>query len=178
MRKPTFGLATWTAFLIFAAFGSASAQLPEHNPSPAAYVQRVGGGATLVQSGQLVLDGHRLNCRASPTVLDPNLNDYAASYPQFVILNMSHIRKVSTPVKLWIYTHECGHLFGGRDEAKADCFAVRRGRAAGWLKPEGLQQVCEFIKAANADAMHLAGPDRCTMMQACWRQAPKPRANP
>jgi hypothetical protein len=157
---------------------SASAQPSERNPSPEAYVQRVGGGATLVQSGQLVLDGHHLTCRGSPTVLDPNLNDYAASYPRFVILNMSYVRKVATPVKLWIYTHECGHLFGGRDEAKADCFAVRRGRAAGWLKPEGLQQVCEFIKAANADAMHLAGPDRCTMMQACWRQAPKPRANP
>ena len=57
---------------------SASAQPSERNPSPEAYVQRVGGGATLVQSGQLVLDGHHLTCRGSPTVLDPNLNDYAA----------------------------------------------------------------------------------------------------
>jgi len=65
--------------------------------------------------------------RTWATVLDPNLDDYAASYPRFVILNMPHVGKEPTPVKLWIFNHECGHLYGKNDESEADCFAVRRG---------------------------------------------------
>jgi hypothetical protein len=59
-------------------------------------------------------------------------------------------------VKLWIYSHECGP-----DENKADCFAVRRGRAAGWLDAKGLDEVCSFISVARPDAAHASGPERC-----------------
>jgi hypothetical protein len=98
-------------------------------------------------------------------VVDPNLDDYAASFPQFVILNSRVIGKVATPVKLWIYSHECGHMFGGPDENKADCFAVQRGKRMGWLTPQGLDQVCTFISAARADSMHVSGPNRCALMR-------------
>ena len=137
---------------------------------PQDYVETNGGGATIVPPGQLMLDGHRMTCGNWATVLDPNLNDYAAApYPQFIILNMPYIAKVPTAVKLWIYSHECGHLFGGPDENKADCFAVRRGRAAGWLDAPGLDQVCSFISAARPDAAHVSGPDRCNLMRECFR---------
>jgi hypothetical protein len=155
----------------------ASAQPLKRDPTPQDYVERNGGGATIVAAGQLVFDGRRLSCGPWATVLDPNLNDYGKSYPQFVILNMPLVAKVPTAVKLWIYSHECGHLFGGPDEDRADCFAVRRGRAAGWLDARGLEQVCAFISVARPDAMHVSGPDRCTLMRQCWRQAaPKPEA--
>jgi len=86
---------------------------------------------------------------------------------------------VPTAVKLWIYSHECGHLFGGPAENKADCFAVRRGRLDGWLTPQGLDEVCSFISAARPDAAHVSGPDRCSLMRECFRQAaPKPMAKP
>jgi hypothetical protein len=155
---------------------SASAQSLKTNPTPQDYVERNGGGATIVPAGQLVLDGHHMSCGDRATVLDPNLNDYAAApYRQFVILNMPYVAKVSTTVKLWIYSHECGHLFGGPDENKADCFAVRHGRTAGWLTPQGLDEVCSFISVARPDAAHLSGADRCSLMRQCWREsAPKP----
>ena len=146
------------------------AQALKPNPTPQDYVERNGGGATIVPPGQLIIDGYRMSCGNWATITDPNLNDYAASYPQFVILNMHYVAKVPTAVKLWIYSHECGHLFGGSDENKADCFAVRRGRAAGWLNPQGLDDVCSFISAAHPDALHVSGPHRCKLMKECWRQ--------
>jgi hypothetical protein len=156
----------------------ADAQPLKANPTPQDYVERNGGGATIVPAGQLVLDGHRMSCGPWATVLDPNVDDYAKSYPQIVILNMSLVAKVPTAVKLWIYSHECGHLLGGPDETKADCFAVRRGHADGWLDVVGLDQVCSFISAGRSDAAHFSGPERCTLMRECFREAaPKPAAN-
>lgn len=158
---------------------STTAQELKRNPTPQDYVERNRGGATIVAAGQLVLDGHRISCGQWATVLDPNLDDYAASYPQFVILNMPYVSKVPTAVELWIYSHECGHLFGGPDENKADCFAVRRGRLDGWLTPQGLDQVCAFIAVARPDAMHVSGANRCSLMRECYRQAaPKAEAKP
>jgi len=159
---------------------SAAAQPLKKNPTPQDYVERNGGGAMIVPAGQLVLDGHRMTCRNLATVLDPNLNDYAAArYPQFIILNMPYVAKVPTAVKLWIYSHECGHQVGGPDENEADCYAVRRGRAEGWLNPQDMDAVCNFITAARPDAAHVSGPDRCNLMRECFRQvAPKPAATP
>jgi hypothetical protein len=163
---------------VLACAANAAAQPLKSNPTPQDYVERNGGGATIVPAGQLVLDGHRMSCEDRATILDPNLNDYAAApYPQFVILNMPFINKVPTAVKLWIYSHECGHLFGGPDETKADCFAVSRGRAAGWLDAQGLEQVCSFINVARPDAAHLSGPDRCTLMRECFKQSPPRQTN-
>lgn len=150
---------------------SAPAQPLKRNPTPQDYVERNGGGATVVLAGEFVLDGNRLSCGKWATVLDPNLNDYAASYPRFVVLNNRAIGRVPTAVKLWIYNHECGHLFGGPDEDKADCFAVRRGRTAGWLGSEGLGQVCAFISAARPDAKHVGGVNRCARIRQCWKEA-------
>jgi hypothetical protein len=173
MQAFGFILALWAA-------ATASAQPLKLDPTPQDYVERNGGGASIVPAGQVVLDGHRVSCGTYATVLDPNLNDYAAApYRQFIILNTPYIAKVPTAVKLWIYNHECGHKFVGTDESKADCFAVRRGRAAGWLTPQGLDQVCSFISAAHADSVHLSGPDRCVRMRECYRAgAPAAAANP
>jgi hypothetical protein len=159
-------------FTLWAA-ASAGAQPLKPDPTPQDYVERNGGGASIVPSGQLVIDGHRTRCGSWPTVLDPNLNDYAAApYRQFIVLNMPYIAKVPTAVKLWIYNHECGHKFVGPDENKADCFAVHRGGDAGWLTQQGLDQVCSFISAARPDAAHLGGPERCARMRECYKHNP------
>src|SRR5690606_28417910 len=106
-------------------------------PTPEQYVAHVGGEAKILLPGQLVLDNRRLYCGQRPTVLDPRLDDYGAAYPGFLILNPRLLARVSTPVKLWIHAHECGHQFRGPDEETADCFAVQRGRREGWLTPDG-----------------------------------------
>jgi hypothetical protein len=159
--------------LAVATVACASTQPLKRDPTPQDYVERNGGGATIVAAGQLTLDGHHMTCGERATILDPNLNDYAASYPEFVIVNMPLVSKVPTPVKLWIYSHECGHVLGGPDENKADCFAVRRGRSEGWLTDQGLNSVCEFIASARPDALHAAGSDRCALMRQCWQDSAK-----
>ena len=71
-------------------------------------------------------------------------------------------------MKLWIHAHECGHRFRGPDEETADCFAVQRGRRAGWLTPEGLEDVCLFMAPAKADGAHFTGAKRCQAMKECY----------
>jgi len=165
---------------LIACLVAVAAQPLKRDPTPQDYVERNGGGASIVPVGQFLLDGHRMTCGSWPTVLDPNLDDYAAApYRQFIILNMPLIAKVPTAVKLWIYNHECGHKFGGPDESKADCYAVGRGRAEGWLDNAGLDQVCSFISVARSDAAHFSGPERCALMRECFRDAaPKPTVAP
>ncbi len=137
-------------------------------PTPQEYVDHVGGEAHIIDPGQLKLDGRKQVCGQRPTVIDPTLDDYGAAYPGFLILNPRLLDRVSTPVKLWIYAHECGHQFRGPDEETADCFAVQRGRRQGWLTEEGLEEVCQFISPAKGDSMHFSGSHRCEYMRRCY----------
>jgi hypothetical protein len=148
--------------LVLIAFGAAA------GPTPEEYAAHVGGGAQIVNSGELKLDGRRQFCGQRPTVLDSQLDDYGAAYPGFLILNMRLMARVSTPVKMWIFAHECGHQFRGPDEETADCFAVQRGRRQGWLTPDGLEEVCKFISPAKGDSMHFSGGQRCDAMRKCY----------
>lgn len=137
-------------------------------PTPEEYVGHVGGDAQIVPAKELKLDGQKLLCGQRPTVLDNNLDDYGAAYPGFLILNPKLLKRVSTPVKMWIYAHECGHQFRGPDEETADCFAVQRGRRQKWLTLEGLEEVCRFISPAKGDSMHFSGSHRCEAMRKCY----------
>ncbi len=144
----------------------------EENRSPTAeeYMAHTGGEATMVASGEFVLDGVKLYCGTRPTIVDNKLDDYGAAYPGFLIMNMRLLAKVSTPVKLWIYSHECGHQFRGPDEETADCFAVQRGRRQGWLSPGGVEEICQFISPAKGDSMHFSGSHRCEYMRQCFME--------
>jgi hypothetical protein len=81
-----------------------------------------------------------------------------------------------TAVKFYIYSHECGHQFIGIDESAADCFAVKRGRRYGWLKPDGMDQICKFMWSHKGDSAHLPGPKRCELMRKCYDEAAPKRA--
>jgi hypothetical protein len=138
-----------------------------YGPPIEEYVQGA-KNAKIVPAGQLRLDGHKATCGTRSTVLDPNLDDYGAAYPGYLILNPKLLATVPTVVKLWIHAHECGHQFRGPDEEKADCFAVQRGRRQKWLTVDGLEQICSFIKPARGDAMHFSGSHRCELMRRCY----------
>lgn len=137
-------------------------------PTPEEYVNHVGGDAKIVEPGGLKLDGQRMTCGQRPTVMDNQLDDYGAAYPGFLILNPRLINKVPTVVKMWIFSHECGHQFRGPDEETADCFAVQRGRRQGWLNEAGLDEICKFISPAKGDSMHFSGSHRCQIMRQCF----------
>jgi hypothetical protein len=140
----------------------------ERSPAVQEYVRLIGESAQVVPAGQLTLDGHKVTCGNRPTVLDNKLNDYGAAYPGFLILNPTLLNKVSTPIKMWIFAHECGHQFRGAEEEQADCFAVERGRRLGWLTLKGLDEVCQFLADVKINKAHYAGTRRCQAMRECY----------
>jgi hypothetical protein len=137
-------------------------------PTAEDYVAHIGGKATIVESGDLLLGGRRAACGVRPVVLDSALDDYAAAYDGFIILNPSKLEGLAPAVSLWIYSHECGHQFKGPDEDEADCFAVQRGRRAGWLTAAGVEEICNFISPSQGDIMHFSGPQRCQTVRRCF----------
>jgi len=140
------------------------------------YMAKAGPDAKLIAAGKLKIDKHRMVCGRRPTVIDPKFDSWGGAYPGYLILNPDRLKGLATPVKLFVYAHECGHQFIGRDEAAADCFGIKRGRRYGWLKEEGLAQVCDFISKLKGDANHAAGPKRCEKMRRCYLDA-APRAS-
>ncbi|MBL8847891.1 MAG: hypothetical protein JNN24_19170 [Hyphomicrobium zavarzinii] len=163
-----FGRVALGVCLMGLAFFAPSVAMADDVPTPEEYAEHVGGDAHVLKPGELKLDGRQQVCGQRPTVIDSQLDDYGAAYPGFLILNPRLLSKVSTPVKLWIFAHECGHQFRGPDEETADCFAVQRGRRQGWLDEGGLEEICQFIAPAKGDSMHFAGSHRCEYMRKCF----------
>lgn len=144
--------------------------------SPEQYIKDRGlKNAQIIAPGRLVIDGTRLVCGKRSTLFDPNLDDFGGAFNGFIILNPRLLKRLQKQVKLWIYSHECAHQFQGPDEASADCFAIKRGVRRGWLKADGMKQICKFIWSAPASNMHPAGPDRCSKMKKCFAEVKKPK---
>jgi hypothetical protein len=53
----------------------------------------------------------------------------------------------------------------------ADCYAVMRGQAQGWLDAAGVQTICDFWGKTKSAGGHLPGPERCALMQRCFARA-------
>ena len=134
------------------------------------YVKQAGPDIKVVPQGTLKLDGRTVNCGKRPTVLNSNFDSWGGAFPGFLILNTKKITGLSTAVKLYIYSHECGHQFEGPDETKADLFAIRRGVKWGWLDAVGMEDICTFISTLKGDAVHPPGPQRCETMRKYYQQ--------
>jgi hypothetical protein len=134
------------------------------------YLKEVGPDGKLIAQGALKIDGNRAYCGKRPTVFNPNFDSWGGAFPGFLILNNKKIKGLSTQVKLYIYSHECGHQFIGADETKADRFAIRRGVKYGWLDAQGIEDICTFISQLKGDAVHPPGPERCETMRKYYRQ--------
>ncbi len=139
-------------------------------PSLDEYVKRLGPDAKVIPQGQLKIDGKSVTCGKRPTVLNPDFDSWGGAFPGFMILNNKKITGLSTQVKLYIYSHECGHQFEGADETKADLFAIRRGVKWGWLDAQGMEDICVFISQLKGDSVHPPGPLRCETMRKYYRQ--------
>jgi hypothetical protein len=139
-------------------------------PTVGQYLEQVGPSGQEVPHGSLKIDGIRVNCGTRPTVLNPNFDSWGGAFPGFLILNTTKIAGLSTQVKLYIYSHECGHQFIGASETKADLFAIRRGVKWGWLDAQGMEEICIFISQLKGDAVHPPGPQRCETMRTYYGQ--------
>jgi len=139
-------------------------------PTVEDYLKEAGPDAKLVNQGALKIDGRPVNCGKRPTVLNSNFDSWGGAFPGFVILNTKKIAGLSTAVKLYVYSHECGHQFEGPDETKADLFAIRRGVTRGWLDAVGMEDICTFISMLKGDGVHPPGPERCETMRKYYRE--------
>ena len=149
--------------------GSAEGSTTE-GPTVDQYMKDGGPNLKFFAYGSLKIDGKSVNCGKRPTVLNPNFDSWGGAFPGFVILNNKKIEGLSTQVKLYIYSHECGHQFEGPDETKADLFAIRRGVKWGWLDAQGMEDICTFISTLKGDAVHPPGPQRCETMRKYYRE--------
>jgi hypothetical protein len=139
-------------------------------PNVEQYLREAGPDSKLIAHGELTIDGRAVNCGKRPTVLNDNFDSWGGAFPGFLILNVTKISGLSTAVKLYIYSHECGHQFIGPDETKADLFAIRRGVRWGWLDAVGMEDICTFISTLKGDAVHPPGPLRCETMRKYYRE--------
>jgi hypothetical protein len=143
---------------------------PSSGPTLDEYLKSLGPDGKLIAHGALKLDGKSVNCGTRPTVLNPNFDSWGGAFPGFLILNNKKMNGLSAQVKLYIYSHECGHQFIGADETKADLFAIRRGVRYGWLDAQGIEEICTFISQLKGDAVHPPGPQRCETMRKYYRK--------
>jgi hypothetical protein len=129
------------------------------------YLSEAGPDAKLIEHGKLKIDGKKVNCGTRPTVLNSNFDSWGGAFPGFLILNSAKINGLSTAVKLYVYSHECGHQFVGPDETQADLFAIRRGVKWRWLDAVGMEEICTFISTLKGDSVHPPGTRRCEAMR-------------
>jgi hypothetical protein len=147
-------------------------------PTPEEYMTRLGAGAQFVEAGKLQFGGVTFVCGRRPTVLAPKFDDYAAAFPGFLIVNPERFPKLTPVLQRWAYAHECGHQYVGRDEEAADCFAIFRGRAEGWLDAGGMEEICAFISRAPGSFTHPPGIRRCAVMRKCFARPRRGRESP
>ncbi len=166
--RSKFGWRCISVAILLSAVSGLAVEAQDATPTAEEYVKQIGGDTHLLAPGEFKIDGRRQLCGQRPTVIDTQLDDYGAAYPGFLIMNPKLLDKVSTPVKQWIFAHECGHQFRGPDEETADCFAVQRGRRQQWLTPDGVEEICSFIAPAKGDSMHFSGSHRCEYMRKCY----------
>ncbi len=140
-------------------------------PTATEYLAHAGSAARLVPAGALHSEGERFTCNRFPTIFSARLDDYGAAFFGFILLNPARFESLPLILKRYAYAHECGHQYVGYDEGEADCFAIRRGKAQGWLGEAGVNAICDFISRSKGDAVHALGLRRCEMMRRCFARA-------
>jgi hypothetical protein len=123
----------------------------------------------LVSPGELVIAGRRLRCGATPTLI----RDFEglAQSSSLIVINLRELNALPKVVRWLVYYHECGHIHVGASETAADCWAVRQGRAEGWLTEKGLMEACEIFNRVGHGQAHPAPQERCDMLRQCFRGA-------
>jgi hypothetical protein len=120
----------------------------------------------LVAPGRLVIEGRRLSCGATATLIR-DFEGFAVS-STVIMLNMQALKDLPRPVQWLIYYHECGHILYGPSETAADCYAVRRARRQGWLSEAVLDDICAVFNIAGHGPMHPDPEARCERLRQCF----------
>jgi len=140
----------------------------------------IGGNVTSGQSnvtgqawaGATRIAGKRMNCRAARVVKSKTSPGVGYALSGVIVLDPRKLRRYPSVVRRLIFLHECAHQYVGRDEAGADCWAVRIAKRQGWLPKRGVRQVCKSFLGSSGSQYHLPGPARCRAMIQCFDAAP------
>jgi hypothetical protein len=144
----------------FALCFTLTASIPDSHK--AAAIER----SKLVAPGRLVVEGRRLSCGHTATLLR-NFEGFAVS-STVIMLNMQALKGLPRRVQWLIYYHECGHILYGPSERAADCYAVRRARRGGWLNPQALEDICATFNIAGHGPVHPDPEARCAQLKQCF----------
>ena len=151
----------WAARLrVIFAFGAALSAAG--SLQPAAGIEK----DKIVSAGRLVIEGRRLSCGATKTLLR-DFQGFAVS-STVIMLNMQALKDLPRQVQWLIYYHECGHILYGASERAADCYAIRRARREGWLNDRVLSDVCTAFNIAGHGPVHPDPEARCNQLRQCF----------
>ena len=120
----------------------------------------------LVPAGRLVIEGRRLSCGSTKTLIR-DFEGFAVS-STVIMLNMQALNPLPRQVQWLIYYHECGHILLGPSETSADCYAIKRARREGWLNDQALNDVCAVFNIAGHGPMHPDPQARCDQLRQCF----------
>lgn len=132
-------------------------------PAPAVAEQWVGRSVTL--------GGRKVHCNNAEIMIDRELPSEGGAGDDFVILNPDMLKSQPETVRIFVFTHECGHLTVGDSELKADCYAVQQGVRERWLDQKGLDQVCQSFDGAPETESHPSAARRCRNLDQCYAKA-------
>ena len=123
--------------------------------------------------GSLEMAGHKLKCENVRTRLDSSLPNLGVAVPdeRLLLINPFLVGRQPKVVQLFVFSHECGHHRVGASELGADCWAVNRGVAQGWLDRPALQHVCRSFGNAERTATHPSAKNRCANLERCFGTA-------
>ena len=109
-----------------------------------------------------------MSCAAAKVVVSNQVPGPGFAVQGMIMFGPKHLRAYPPIVQRLVFLHECAHQYVGTDESAADCWAVRAAKKQGWLNTGGLRQACKALWHTEADGSHLAGPERCDALKACF----------
>jgi hypothetical protein len=119
----------------------------------------------------VTLAGRKMNCGKTDIMIDRSLPSEGGAGETVLILNPNMLNQQPPTVRLFVFTHECGHITVGDSELDADCFAVNRGVKDGWLDRKGLAEVCDSFEGAPETDTHPSAKRRCVNLDRCFAKA-------
>ena len=127
------------------------------------------GGANYYPPNTLTIDGIPVACNAYPTIVTTSIPDSAIFNGQAILLNPAAMGGLPTPLKLYIYAHECAHGMGFMNESQADCVAIKIGRNQGWFPPQAFYSLAAMFQNNPGSLRHPPGPMRVQNMYQCYQ---------
>lgn len=121
----------------------------------------------------IALAGRKMQCGQAEIMIDRELPSEGGAGDDFLILNPDMLNQQPKTVRMFVFSHECGHLSVGDSELDADCFAVNRGVRERWLDRKGLAQVCDSFEGAPETETHPSAARRCRNLDRCFAAAMK-----